>query len=273
MRNGGTFWTSPEMVVTVEQFASWSEWKTYYAGKVVGFEWEFVRLVLQEVQGLKPSWVTPQREFVSNEGRTLHMDFAIETPKVRIAIELEGYDKTGNGQGQTRREHDRGINRFQSLTAQNWQLLPITNAQFKRNPVKIQLDIARRIDPENFVVRHYDSVHTETAPTTIGPAAQSPINPAHDAGGVVSPKKNVWPWVFVIIAALAIIWGVSTSTNSGQNQTPSTNVEPADKDCPDFTSQLEAQEWFDKYFPDFGDIGRLDRDGDGRVCTSTKYKN
>ena len=40
------------------------------------------------------------------------------------------------------------------------------------------------------------------------------------------------------------------------------------KNCSDFSTQAEAQEWFDTYFPHYGDVARLDRDGDGEACES-----
>ncbi|MXY77987.1 MAG: DUF1524 domain-containing protein [Acidimicrobiia bacterium] len=45
--------------------------------------------------------------------------------------------------------------------------------------------------------------------------------------------------------------------------------DPGDsKNCSDFSTQGQAQEWFDTYFPHYGDVARLDRDGDGVVCES-----
>ena len=40
------------------------------------------------------------------------------------------------------------------------------------------------------------------------------------------------------------------------------------KNCGDFSTQAEAQEWFDIYYPHYGDVARLDKDGDGVVCES-----
>jgi hypothetical protein len=40
------------------------------------------------------------------------------------------------------------------------------------------------------------------------------------------------------------------------------------KNCSDFTTYSEAKQWFDLYFNDFGDIARLDGDGDGEPCES-----
>ena len=44
-------------------------------------------------------------------------------------------------------------------------------------------------------------------------------------------------------------------------------VDPGDsKDCTDFVTQPEAQAWHDFFFPFFGDVAKLDADGDGIVC-------
>eukprot|EP00316_Scyphosphaera_apsteinii_P013176 CAMPEP_0119301232 /NCGR_PEP_ID=MMETSP1333-20130426/3037_1 /TAXON_ID=418940 /ORGANISM="Scyphosphaera apsteinii, Strain RCC1455" /LENGTH=210 /DNA_ID=CAMNT_0007303247 /DNA_START=315 /DNA_END=947 /DNA_ORIENTATION=+ len=40
------------------------------------------------------------------------------------------------------------------------------------------------------------------------------------------------------------------------------------KNCNDFASYAEAKDWYDTYFPAFGDVAKLDRDGDGMPCES-----
>ena len=46
-------------------------------------------------------------------------------------------------------------------------------------------------------------------------------------------------------------------------------VNPGDtKNCADFASFDEAKAWYDKYFPAFGDVAKLDGDGDGVPCQS-----
>lgn len=37
-------------------------------------------------------------------------------------------------------------------------------------------------------------------------------------------------------------------------------VRPSDKDCADFDVWRQAQDWFETYYPDYGDIARLDED-------------
>jgi hypothetical protein len=36
--------------------------------------------------------------------------------------------------------------------------------------------------------------------------------------------------------------------------------------CSDFATHQEAQEYFDYYFPTYGDVAGLDRDGDKNAC-------
>jgi hypothetical protein len=43
---------------------------------------------------------------------------------------------------------------------------------------------------------------------------------------------------------------------------------PADVDCADFDTQAAAQAFHDRWFPLYGDVARLDGDGDGRACDS-----
>ena len=38
------------------------------------------------------------------------------------------------------------------------------------------------------------------------------------------------------------------------------------KNCADFASFTEAKAWYDRYFPSFGDVAKLDGNGDGVPC-------
>ena len=63
---------------------------------------------------------------------------------------------------------------------------------------------------------------------------------------------------------------------------PSTTIEPTattdagdspadpgnSMNCSDFATYAEAKAWFDTYFPDYGDVARLDNDDDGEPCES-----
>jgi hypothetical protein len=108
--------------------ADWKEWKKTYQNTIrhSQFEWNFAIEVIPNVKGLKPSQVIPQHPFIGRDGREYHMDFAIITERVKIAIELEGYDKTNTGKGKTRKEHDDFSRRIQDLTRLGWKVLTIT---------------------------------------------------------------------------------------------------------------------------------------------------
>lgn len=259
----------------MSEIETWSDWRRKYlrTAKQSPHEWEFLRLVLQEVPGLKPSQLTPQREFVGNDGRTLHMDFAIETPHVKIAIELEGWDKSGNGQGKSKAEHDHFNRRLQSLSAQGWEVLPITNSQFHADPVHYILDIGRRIDPRKFELPPVSPQTMSSAPIDSPPPPHVTEQPALSLSSTpqATSSSNGIMWAVIVVGlAIALLVAVLMQQNQ-QPKTTSPASPPADMDCPQFASQVEAQAWFDQYFPEFGDVGRLDRDGDGRVCTSTEY--
>ena len=50
--------------------------------------------------------------------------------------------------------------------------------------------------------------------------------------------------------------------------------DPGDsKNCKDFASYGEAKAWFDKYYPTYGDVAKLDGNGDGRPCESLLPKS
>ena len=92
---------------------------------------ELRQKVIQIVPGLNPNGDAAKA--VSNQGRELHMDFAIEVEGVRIAIEVEGWDKSGE-QRKEQAEHDDFNRRIQSLEADGWRVMTVTNAQFMADP-------------------------------------------------------------------------------------------------------------------------------------------
>jgi hypothetical protein len=61
------------------------------------------------------------------------------------------------------------------------------------------------------------------------------------------------------------------ATNPPATNPPSTNkpANPGDtKNCGDFATYAAAKAWFDLYFPYYGDIAKLDADGNGMPCES-----
>ncbi len=59
------------------------------------------------------------------------------------------------------------------------------------------------------------------------------------------------------------------SLGDGSPATDDTLPNPGDtKNCGDFDTYPEAKDWFDRYVEAYGDVARLDRDGDGEPCES-----
>jgi hypothetical protein len=61
----------------------------------------------------------------------------------------------------------------------------------------------------------------------------------------------------------------TASPSPKPSPTSSKPANPGDtKNCSDFSTQREAQAWFDYYYPHYGDVARLDADGDLIACES-----
>jgi very-short-patch-repair endonuclease len=100
------------------------------------YERAFVERVLTRVSGLSPALVRTQQQFTDAQGKAYRMDFAIvEEPFIHIALEVDGYDKSGTGSGMTRAQFAAWVARQAELTSQRWQVLRFANSQFMRDPV------------------------------------------------------------------------------------------------------------------------------------------
>lgn len=66
----------------------------------------------------------------------------------------------------------------------------------------------------------------------------------------------------------------SPTPTSSPKPTSSPTTKPGNpgdtKNCSDFKTQKEAQAWFDEYFPHWGDVAKLDSDGDGIACETLR---
>ena len=216
--------------------ADWSEWKKHWRTTIrhSEFEWDFAMDVIPAVIGLQPSQVTPQHPFVGIDGRQYHMDFAIVTEKVKIAIELEGFDKDNSGGGQSKKQHDEFNRRIQSLTALGWKPLTITNAQFKSDPMHYanlirqiilepnskeiitekqdNSEILESIKKLSGVVRNLDSTSKESPAITV----------VHSDSEALTSIKKIGVAGITVIAALLVALIFALSKNG--DTPPSTPV-------------------------------------------------
>lgn len=65
----------------------------------------------------------------------------------------------------------------------------------------------------------------------------------------------------------------ATGADSGRVDATGLGNPGDSKNCKDFASYGEAKAWFDKYYPMYGDVAKLDGNGDGRPCESLLPKS
>jgi very-short-patch-repair endonuclease len=98
-----------------------------------GWELRFFSDVLSQVSSLRPEHVSPQHPFQDMKGGRRYIDFAIRIDERRLAVEVDGFDKTGGG-GPTPETHIDFTERQNALSLQGWTVLRFTNRQFSRDP-------------------------------------------------------------------------------------------------------------------------------------------
>lgn len=102
------------------------------------YEKLFVERVVAHT-GVDLSLVTCQTSFLC-DGKNRRCDFTFEDG-IRIAIEVDGYDKTGRGDGMTRAEFVYWLHKQNCLQEQGWTVLRFANAQVMRQPKRCARNI------------------------------------------------------------------------------------------------------------------------------------
>ncbi len=258
---------------------TWKEWRAQNRSKMQSYEPQFATNILEHVPGLSPSDVHCQYPFVGEDGRPLHMDFAIVIgDNIKIAIELNGRDKTGSGQAKTSRAHDHDEMRLRALSRQGWKVIHYSNNDFLSREITVRSEIALDIEEARMrakrseLPRDIQSPSTVTAPSTVTPPTPPPP-PPQESTRRPERRKHSKLTVTLITLGCAVVLGLILVVVFA-NASPQGNLaNPGNtKDCSDFATQREAQAWFDKYYDQFGDVAELDGDGDGIVgeggCTS-----
>ncbi|WP_445005145.1 DUF559 domain-containing protein [Halomonas mongoliensis] len=99
------------------------------------FEERFVESVLGMIPDIDYSFLEAQMPFRDQDGKQRYCDFVIrEGAEVRIAIEVDGYDKTGTGQGMTHEQFVDWQRRHASLVAQGWDVIRFANRDVMNSP-------------------------------------------------------------------------------------------------------------------------------------------
>lgn len=78
------------------------------------------------------------------------------------------------------------------------------------------------------------------------------------------------PWSYigssVKVEVTASLAGYRTTSVYSPSVVVDVPPEPADRNCSDFATQAQAQAFFDKWYPYYGDFADLDADNDGKAC-------
>ena len=128
------------------------------------FELLFAETVLPRVIGLDPANVHPQHPFRDDDGRQRRIDFAIiEGERVRLAIEVDGFDKRGRGSGMSKQEFSDFLGREASLTRQGWTVLRFANVQVRDHPDRCVLQISESLWRARNLAAELEQVHSAAA--------------------------------------------------------------------------------------------------------------
>lgn len=113
------------------------------------YERLFASNVLSLVAGIRYESLSAQYPFKDNDGKQRYCDLVInEEGDVRIAIEIDGYDKSGTGTGMSHPEFIDWQRRQSALTSQGWRVLRFANRDVRDHPQRCARDISVLLDAE-----------------------------------------------------------------------------------------------------------------------------
>nr|WP_289072763.1 DUF559 domain-containing protein [uncultured Halomonas sp.] len=113
-----------------------SEWLEVNKSKLSNsFEELFVLNVLSRLKGFDYSTLTAQLQFFDLDRKRRFCDFVIvENSNVRVAIEIDGYDKRGNGTGMSHDDFVDWQRRHAALVSQGWDVIRFANRDVRDDP-------------------------------------------------------------------------------------------------------------------------------------------
>ncbi len=98
------------------------------------FEEMFVIKVLAKVNDIDLNTVSTQYQFKDLDGKNRYCDFVIQEGSIKIAIEIDGYDKRNTGQGMSHDDFVDWQRRQAALTAYGWHVLRFANRDVSNEP-------------------------------------------------------------------------------------------------------------------------------------------
>ena len=123
------------------------------------FERLFVLNVLSQILDFNFEVLEAQMPFRDRDGKPRYCDFAIkEGSEIRIAIEVDGYDKRGTGTGMTHHEFVDWQRREAALVSQGWFVLRFANRDVRDDPNRCAEHISLLLRKERRKYEHQNSL-------------------------------------------------------------------------------------------------------------------
>lgn len=99
------------------------------------YEKLFVENVLSKIKDIDFSSVSTQFRFTDMDGKTRYCDFVLQEGEwIKIAIEIDGYDKRRTGNGMSRQDFIDWQRRQAALVSQGWFVLRFANTDVRDHP-------------------------------------------------------------------------------------------------------------------------------------------
>lgn len=102
------------------------------------FEKVFAIKVLAKINTIDLNTVSTQYPFKDLDGKSRYCDFVLQEGSIKIAIEIDGYDKRNSGQGMSHDDFVDWQRRQAALTAQGWHVLRFANRDVTSEPDRCQ---------------------------------------------------------------------------------------------------------------------------------------
>ncbi|PMC13906.1 hypothetical protein CJ230_11985 [Oligella urethralis] len=125
------------------------------------YELMFVEKVLAFVEDLEIGTVQTQYEFYDLDGKRRFCDFVLQEGNIRIAIEIDGYDKRNTGQGMTHEDFIDWQRRQAALTAKGWHVLRFANRDVRDQPERCQRYIELLLQDQRSKNQHQANIVTQ----------------------------------------------------------------------------------------------------------------
>lgn len=210
-------------------FDAWVERNRHLLGSE--YEILFSTQVLPLVEGLQCDAVTAQYHFVDSDGKNRYSDFAIiESQAVRIAIEIDGYDKRGTGTGMSREDFLDWQRRQASLASQGWHVLRFANRDVRDEPRRCAEHITQLLTR----LRQAQAGHIEIVTIQPQPAEKNlvPLKVLNARQSKLTTKKiyKLLPWIIVALLVGIVVWQKSNDVPSEKTSHATVATSPTNAD-------------------------------------------